>query len=28
MTDEACRRWELLCVDIYLLDNNAYSISF
>ena len=19
MTDEACRRWELLCVDIYLL---------
>ena len=21
MTDEACRRWELLCVEIYLLDN-------
>jgi len=21
MTDEACQRWELLCVEIYLLDS-------
>ena len=30
MTDEACQRWELVCVEIYLLDSRPiiYSILF